>query len=262
MTRRLRRHKDFDVTVEIKNDGFIRPPRDAQRNWLLKRALAEFVWDLEDLDALARGFVSGSSEPQLADRTQAILDQQEIMEDWQVPIMRAMADVATEQQGDVLEIGFGRGVASEFIQDGSPRSHTVVECNDAIVDNFAQWRRSHADSDIRLIHGRWQDTVGQFEQYDAIFFHTYPLNEEEFVDYVSTSVTFAEHFFDTAAAHLRDGGVFTYLTNEANSLSRQHQRLIFDRFRSFKLSKVAVNPPADSKDDLWADSMVVIGAYK
>ncbi len=262
MTRRLRRHKDFDVTVEIKNDGFIRPPRDAQRNWLLKRALAEFVWDLEDLDALARGFVSGSSEPQLTDRTQAILDQQEIMEDWQVPIMRAMADVATEQQGDVLEIGFGRGVASEFIQDGSPRSHTVVECNDAIVADFAQWRRSHADSDIRLIHGRWQDTVGQFEQYDAIFFHTYPLNEEEFVDYVSTSVTFAEHFFDTAAAHLRDGGVFTYLTNEANSLSRQHQRLIFDRFRSFKLSKVAVNPPADSKDDLWADSMVVIGAYK
>lgn len=262
MTRRLRRHKDFDVTVEIKSDGFIRPPRDAQRNWLLKRALTEFVWDLEDLDRLAREFVSGSAEPRLADRTQAVLEQQEIMEDWQVPIMRAMAEVATEARGDVLEIGFGRGVASDFIQDGSPRSHTVVECNDAIVGDFHSWREARPDSDIRLIHGRWQDTVSQFDQYDAVFFHTYPLNEEEFVDYVATSVTFAQHFFETAAAHLREGGVFTYLTNEANSLSRQHQRLLFDYFRSFRLSKVDVTPPTDSKDDLWANSMVVIGAYK
>lgn len=262
MTRRLRRHPDFDVTLEIKNEAFIRPPRDAQRNWLLKRALAEFVWDLEDLDALASRFVAGSDEHRLPDRTQAVLAEQEIMEDWQVPIMRAMARIATAAGGDVLEIGYGRGVASEFIQKGSPRSHTVVECNDAIVTAFHGWRSSHPEADIRLIHRRWQDATDQLGMYDAVFFHTYPLNEEEFVDYVSGSVTFAEHFFETASTHLRDGGVFTYLTNEANSLSRQHQRLLFRWFSSFRLSVVDVTPPVDSRDDLWADSMVVIGAYK
>ncbi|NIP94473.1 MAG: class I SAM-dependent methyltransferase, partial [Akkermansiaceae bacterium] len=59
---------------------------------------------------------------------------------------------------------------------------------------------------------------------------TYPLTEEEFVNYVAQSSTFAEHFFDTAAAHLRPGGVFTYLTNEIDSLSRAHQRALLKRF--------------------------------
>ncbi len=38
------------------------------------------------------------------------------MEDWQTPLMQAMARHVTETHGDVLEIGFGRGVSAEFIQ--------------------------------------------------------------------------------------------------------------------------------------------------
>ncbi len=262
MTRRLRRHRDFEISLQIRRDEFIRPPRDAQRNWLLNRALTEFVWDLENLDALAKRFVAGSDEHRLADRTQAELGDDEIMEDWQTPIMQAMADAVTDQVGDVLEIGFGRGVASEMIQAGAPRSHTIVECNDAIVRRFHDWRERHSAADIRLIHGKWQDTVDQFQQYDGVFFHTYPLTEQEFVDYVASSVTFAEHFFSAAAEHLRPGGVFTYLTNEPDSLSREHQRLVLRYFRSFSLQKVSVSPPTDSRDDLWADSMVVIKAVK
>ena len=43
--------------------------------------------------------------------------------------------------------------------------------------------------------------------------------EQEFVEFVANSSTFAEHFFSTASQHLRPGGRFTYLTNEIDSLN-------------------------------------------
>ena len=263
MTRRFKRHKDFEVALQILNDDFIRPPREAQRNWLLNRALGELKMDLEHLDEAARRFVAGSDEILRMDRTQAVLSDEEIMEDWQVPIMKAMAEAVTSSGGDILEIGFGRGVASDLIQSRGVRSHTVVECNDAIVARFRLWAAGYPDRDIRLIHGKWQDVVDRFGLYDGVFYHAYPLNESEYVEQVVNSVTFAEHFFPVASRHLRSGGVFTYLTNEADSLSRAHQRLLFRYFSSFSLQLVGpLSLPENSRDDLWADSMVVIQAFK
>jgi guanidinoacetate N-methyltransferase len=263
MTRRLRRLHEFEVSLQIHSEAFIRPPREAQRNWLLNRALNEFVDDLQHLDLVSRRFVPGRDQARLADRAQAVLRDDEIMEDWQIPIMQAMAEIVTEDHGDVLEIGFGRGVSASLIQDAGVRSHTIVECNDDVVERFRRWRHGYPERDIRLIRGRWQDTLGELAQYDAIFFHTYPLNEDEYVEQVVRTVTFAESFFPVAAEHLRKGGIFTYLTNEIDSFSRAHQRLVFRYFREFSLRRVApLILPEDSRDDLWGDSMVVIEAVK
>ncbi len=263
MTRRLRRHKDFTVQLEIVNDDFVRPPREAQRQWLLNRAVEELVDQLEHVDRQSREFVSGADAARFEDRSQAELDDQDLMEDWQIPVMRAMARVAAADGGDVLEVGFGRGVSADFIQDEGVRSHTIVECNDGVVARFRSWRERYPDRDIRLLHGRWQDVTDQLEQYDAIFFHTYPLNEDEYIEHVVRSVTFAEHFFPTAAAHLRSGGVFTYLTQEIDSLSRAHQRLLLRHFRRVNLEVVGpLSPPEDSRDVLWGSSMVVVGAER
>ena len=262
MTRKLKRLPDFDLSLQIKNDAFIRPPRESQRNWLLNRAVAEFTADLQALDELAARFVPGAEQHHVAERTQGTLADDEIMETWQVPLMAAMADAATETHGDVLEIGFGRGVSASFIQERGVRSHTIVECNDSVVARFHEWRETQPQADIRLLHGRWQDVTEQMGLYDAIFFHTYPLNTEEYVEHVLQAVTFAEHFFPTAAAHLREGGVFTYMTNEIDSFSRAHQRLVFSYFRSFTLSLVPLSLPPDVADTWWADSMVVIKAVK
>jgi guanidinoacetate N-methyltransferase len=263
MTRQVRRHEHFELALDLTNPDFIRPPRDAQRRWLLNRALTEFIWDLEHLHDLAARMVPGNEGALAHDRTNTVLSDAEIMEDWQIPVMQAMARIAATQGGDVLEIGFGRGVSAEMIQRHGVRSHTIVECNDSVVERFTTWRASHADRDIRVIHGRWQDTVPQFGEYDAVFFHTYPLNADEMVEYVARSVTFAEHFFATAAGCLRPGGVFTYLTNEIDSLSRAHQRLLFRHFRKVELEVVGpLQIGRDSRDDLWGQSMVVVAAIK
>lgn len=263
MTRRLRRRPEFEVVLQIRDETFIRPPREAQRNWLLNRAIDEFVDDLTHLDTVSKRFVPGTDQVRFADRTQAQLADQDIMEDWQIPVMKAMARMVTETHGDVLEVGFGRGLSADFIQAEGVRSHTIVECNDAVVEHYHAWAQQYPNRDLRLIHGTWQETTDQLDRYDGIFFHTYPLNEEEYIEHVARSVTFAEHFFPTAAAHLRPGGIFTYLTNEIDSLSRAHQRLVFRYFTSFTLEVVdSLDLPEDSRDALWGDSMVVIKAVK
>jgi guanidinoacetate N-methyltransferase len=262
MTRKIKRTADYEFTLQIKHDRFIAPPREAQRNWLLNKAVAELGHDLSALDEIARRFVPGLDAVQVQERAQSVFTDADIMEDWQVPLMQAMAQVVTAAHGDVLEIGFGRGVSADFIQAGGVRSHTIVECNASVIERFHRWREKYPQQTIHLIEGLWQETVSQMTEYDGIFFHTFPLSEQEYVETVVNSVTFAEHFFPTAAAHLRPGGVFTYMTNEIDSFSRAHQRLVFQYFRSFELSRVALNVPVEVHDTWWADSMVIIKAVK
>ncbi len=264
MTRRIKRTPQYEIELRINDDAFIRAPREAQRNWVLNRAMKEFAGELDHADQMVQRFVGGADFQLGGDRTQAQLDDQEIMEDWQIPVMQAMAKIAGETQGDVLEIGFGRGVTSEFLQELSPSSHTIVECNDSVVARFEKWKQQYPDRDIRMLHGMWQDLlVDDVGPFDSIFFHTYPLNESEYVEQVVQSETFAEHFFPTAARLLRDGGVLTYLTNEISSLSRGHQRALFNHFRTFTLSKVTeLDLPNDTRDALWANSIVVIRVEK
>jgi surfactin family lipopeptide synthetase C len=255
---------DFDLVLHAKKNRFIDPPRPAQRQWLMAQALSEFADDLEHLDAVSRRFVSGAEAKLDAfDISQSQLDDQHIMEDWQTPLMRAMAAQVAHPDGEILEIGFGRGVSAEFIQELGVGSHTIIESNSHSVErHYRPWRRRHAERDIHLIQGRWQDVEDQIGLYDGIFFHAFPLNEKEFVEYVIDSVTFAEHFFPTAAAHLRPGGAFTYLSTEIDSLSRRHQRLLLRHFTSLSLSVEKLEIPADTQDTWWADSMVIVKAVK
>jgi guanidinoacetate N-methyltransferase len=199
---------------------------------------------------------------QIDDRANTVLSDEEIMEDWQIELMRAMAQEVTASHGDVLEIGFGRGIGSDFIQEYGVRSHTIVEVNDSVVERYHEWRRKYPNSTFHLLHGLWQEKVPEFGQYDGIFFHTYPLNEQDYIEQVVNSVTFAEHFFPTASAHLRPGGAFSYMTNEIDSLSRAHQRVLFQYFSSFSLRIIKLSVPQDIRDTWWIDQMAVIRAVK
>lgn len=262
MTRKLVRTRDFEIALEVRDDDFIRPPRESQRSWLLNRALRELADDLRALHALAPRFVPGAPRELPEDLATAELADEDIMEDWQRPLMDAMAEIAARSHGDVLEVGFGRGVSASRIQEHGVRSHTLIECNPGIVERCHRWQRGYPDRDIRVVPGRWQDAIGELGEFDAIFFHTYALDTDEAIRLLSESVTFAEHFFDAAHRHLRPGGTFTYLTNEIDSLSRAHQRLLLARFRSFRVHRVPLELPEDVRDAWWADSMVVIEVTK
>lgn len=263
MTRRIKRSADYELRLEIKNAGFIAPPREDQRNWMLNRVMSEASSELEYIHSVAPGFIAGSQQPINVNRGNQVPDDQSIMEDWQIPVMRAMANSVAQCRGDILEIGIGRGIASDFIQDNNPRSHTLVECNDGLFANMQSWKDLYPNSEIHLLHGKWQDCVTEDQQYDGILFHTYPLTEQEFVENVVQGVTFAEHFFDLASRLLRPGGAFTYLSNESDSLSRGHQRALFKCFDTVNLTLIEnLDIPVDSRDSLWLREIVHVVAGK
>lgn len=262
MTRKVKRSRAYELLLELKDETFLRPPTDAQRNWLLNRFMREAGEDLQALDALATRFVPGGVRETPTDLRHAALSDIEIMEEWQLPLMEAMAAIAARAGGDVLEIGFGRGVSAGMIQAHGVRSHTIVECNESVLARFDAWRGTLPDRDIRVVPGLWQDVIGTLGDFDAVFFHTYALDEDEVVELVAGSVTFAAHFFPVAAAHLRPGGAFTYLSNEIDSLSRAHQRLLFEHFRSVRMERVSLSLPPDVRDAWWADGMVVVEAVR
>lgn len=261
--KKIKRSNSYDISVTITDDSFIAPPREAQRNAVMNRAMKEFVADLNALNEQTKKFVPGKSVNQgVVDRQQKVMEEEEIMEDYLIPVMEVMARVISENGGDILEIGFGRGISADMIQKHPIASHTMIECNDDVVNTFEAWKKKHEGKDIKLVHGLWQDTIDDLGMFDGIFFHTYPLNEDEYMNYVHGSITFAEHFFSYASDHLKPGGGFTYFSNEINSLGREHQRRLLEHFSSFSVEIVPLQMPDDVKDAWWADRIAVVKAVK
>jgi amino acid adenylation domain-containing protein len=270
---RLVKHTpEFDVSLQIKESDFIATARSAQRNWVLNRALDECASDLRELHALSQRFVAGSDRVEIAGdlsfarpeymNGELVINGQQVMQDWQKPLMRALAKAVTEQGGDILEIGFGMGISANYIHESRVRSHVIIESNEAVCEAARRWRAKCPHAKIKILHGRWQDVIDDLEQFDGIFFDTYPTTEAEFRRYIVGDSTFAAHFFPVAAKHLKDGGVFTYYSNEIDCLSRRHQRLLLQSFSSFEVSVVRGLQPPPQSQNWWADSMAVVRAWK
>lgn len=263
MVKKIKRTADYQFSLEITNPEFLKTPRDSQKTWVLNRLMKEISDDITHLNAVSSHLLRGADSTVAFDREQSALADSDIMEDWQIPIMKVMAQYVASDGGDVLEIGMGRGIASDFIQQHAPRSHTLVECNDDIVSRFGQWSSQYPESVVSMVHGMWQDKLHELTTYDGILFHTYPLTTEEFVEQVVQSATFAEHFFKPASDMLKPGGVLTYLTNENDSISRAHQRSLLQHFSSFSISLLdKLEIPEDTRDSCWLPQMVMIKAVK
>ena len=63
------------------------------------------------------------------------------MQDWEAPLMEAMAKVVTETHGDVLEVGFGMAISATYIQKFGVRSYTIIEPHDEVVKRFHEWKK-------------------------------------------------------------------------------------------------------------------------
>ncbi|HSR69852.1 MAG TPA: amino acid adenylation domain-containing protein [Acidobacteriota bacterium] len=267
-----KRFPHFELSLRLTSEDFLKTPRGSQRNWVIDRTLEECAQDLRQLDSLTRRFVAGGerieiqgdlsdSEARLND-SELVIEGQQIMQDWQKPLMRELAAAVAEHHGDVLEIGFGMGLSAGYIQEQGVRRHIIIEANRKVADAARIWRRRYPDRQIQIVQAKWQDVIEELDPVDGVLFDTYPMTEEEFRRHVISDVTFAQHFFPFAAGCLRAGGVFTYYSNEIDSLSRRHQRALFQYFSSLRVNVVeGLEPPADSQN-WWADSMAVVRAYK
>jgi len=101
----------------------------------------------------------------------------QVMMDWEYPIMSASAAYITQNGGDILEIGFGMGIASNYIQSHSISSHTIVENHPQIIEKLKIW--SSGKSNITIISQSWQEVTASLGRFDGIFYDTYGEDYDE-----------------------------------------------------------------------------------
>ncbi len=67
MVPRITRRKQFELSLDVKDADFIRPPDPSQQNWTISRAMDELAADLIHLDSVTRRFVDGSKRKQIVE---------------------------------------------------------------------------------------------------------------------------------------------------------------------------------------------------
>ena len=104
---------------------------------------------------------------------------EEVMMSWEDSLMSASAAYVTENGGDILEIGFGMGIASNYIQSHNINSHTIVENHPQILEKLQTW--ANDKSNVVIISQSWADVTGSLSTYDGVFYDTYGDERNHFV---------------------------------------------------------------------------------
>ena len=145
-------------------------------------------------------------------------DDREVMMSWEAPIMEKSAEVICHNKGDVLEIGFGMGICSDYIQAQEVSSHTIVEIHPQIIEKLKAW--ADGKPNVAIVEGDWNSV--DLGTYDGIFLDT-------FADYS------LDNFKEFAIAKARSGAKTTYWNNFADTRNKYS-------FDDISFEEVSVSP--------------------
>jgi len=163
-----------------------------------------------------------------------------VMEGWENNYMEMLAEIVTLNGGIILEVGFGLGISSAYIQKYKIKKHIIIEANQDVYEKAQEFARK-ANSEVELIYGFWEKNIDKVENesIEGILFDTYPLE----VDAVHCN-----HFtfFQSAYRLLKRNGILTYYSDEISEFSPEHIKCLH-KAGFLKISGVlcAVNPPTD-----------------
>lgn len=92
-----------------------------------------------------------------------------VMMRWEKPYMEACVEaLGVRVDDDVLEVGYGLGFSARAIRARTPRSHVVVECDDAVLARARQ-----ESSSWTLVASTWQRYLARppsDRRFSAVFF--------------------------------------------------------------------------------------------
>lgn len=165
-----------------------------------------------------------------------------VMEDWETPYMKELAQIATQNGGRILEIGFGMGISSCFIHQHNIEEHVIIEANEHVYQYALSSSKDYPQK--TTVHlGFWEDVTPHFsdESFDGILFDTYPLEE---------LLIHCNHFpfFNEAFRLLKSGGIFTYYSDEVDSFSLEHLEFLKEAGWSEPDARICpVTPPPECK---------------
>lgn len=107
----------------------------------------------------------------------------EVMMDWETPIMQATADYVCSKGGNILELGFGMGISATAIQGHNIESHTICEIHPQVLQKLNEWAKDK--SNVTILDGDWFANVHRMTKYDGILFDTHDdPNDKKFKDII------------------------------------------------------------------------------
>lgn len=75
--------------------------------------------------------------PAIFTEDRLIIAGRKVMEKWETDYMKMLASIVTKNGGNILEIGFGLGIATHFIQQNKKvTSHTILECHPDVIKRY------------------------------------------------------------------------------------------------------------------------------
>ena len=151
-------------------------------------------------------------------------DGSEVMMSWEAPIMEKSAEYICESKGDILEIGFGMGICSDYIQAQGVNSHTIVEIHPQIIEKLKIWAEDK--DNVIIVEGDWSSVSG-LGTYDGIFIDTYL--DENWKEFKSFAISKA-----------KDGAKITYWNS---GLENEHE------FSNISYDEIAIAP--DDNRYMW-----------
>jgi len=95
----------------------------------------------------------------------------EVMMNWEDSIMKASANYVCENGGDILEIGFGMGIAADYIQANNVDSHTIIENHPQVIEKLKIWAADKPN--VTIVEGDWYDVKDSLSTYDGVFYDTW-----------------------------------------------------------------------------------------
>ncbi|HAX21064.1 MAG TPA: hypothetical protein DCY64_12375 [Hydrogenophaga sp.] len=172
-----------------------------------------------------------------------------VMEAWEHPYMKALADIACTNGGRILEIGFGMGISAQYIQSHAVGEHRIIEANEDVA-RFAFQFAEKSTTKVVVEVGFWEDISRNYpdESFDGILFDTYPITKNEL-----HSARF--DFLHEAFRLLKPRGVFTHYLGEIEVTAEYRGLVQSAGFQSLNTLSVSVAPPKGTL--YWEDAEIL-----
>lgn len=184
------------------------------------------------------------------DGTELKIQGHPVMEAWEHPYMKRLAEIATSKGGKVLELGFGMNISADYIQACNPAEHHIIEANKHVAERARAWGNEKAKSKVVVNEGFSWDVSPKLESgsFDGILYDTYPIKE-------GAANRHQLEFFAEAARLLKPGGVFTYFLNEDLDLQADERALLESHGFDVTTEQVPVPTPDDCQ--YWRAKTIV-----
>jgi hypothetical protein len=162
-----------------------------------------------------------------------------IMHVCETKIMKRQAEISTQNGGDILELGFGMHIASDYIQSNpNITSHTIIEIHPVQYERALEWAKDKPN--VEIILGDW--------------FHILPLTDRKFDGILFDTDTDGNlpYFMDKVKPNCKEGTVLSFYAYYKHD-SRLNSEII-----SFTNEEVQTWPDSWKKHRLFQNNQYVI----